>query len=96
MSCQFPGYSGTQYGQAGAVAVTHSVVKVVLECVHEINLREACGECELELSDRTFGPGADRIIEPAAVLAAVARLEANQAPSSLSEALNSGDGSYRP
>jgi hypothetical protein len=71
-------------------------MRALVECVHEVNLREPCPECELELSDRTFGAGADRIIDPAGVLKAIASLEANQVPSSFYEALNSGDGSYRP
>ena len=64
--------------------------------MHDVNLRDSCGECELELSDRTFGPGLDRIVNAPVLVAAVGLLEANQAPSSLSHALNSGDGTYRP
>jgi hypothetical protein len=66
-----------------------------VECVHAVNFRERCGDCEATLEYAHEIP-TDRIVSPGPVVDLLDALERNQAPSSLSEALNSGDGTYRP
>lgn len=70
-------------------------MRAFAECIHEVNLRELCGECVV-LAELVHERPSGRLVDPIHIVQAIDRLEANQAPSSLHEALNSGDGSYRP
>lgn len=61
-------------------------MRVVLECVHEVNLREpgGCDDCGRELDSNT---PTQRIVDSGEILEAVARLEADSGAGALRAAL---------